>query len=216
MRVRKCVTCDGVYVHHHKYKPATQTILKASFALCAQKMFWSHPPEYCPSKRLLNFKTRTKRSPSEPPGNRYRTMLLTPISLSSHNKTHQPNYTKNIPSLSQPQYTCAEYTDPFLLLSEPNITFCFSLPELKNEWFRVFSGCAPMFSTMPDTMVKWYTVYTASVYSIHTSLANVLPDHSIPHPADTWTTLELHKVAWWHDTTFCVGSACLLSMVGSQ
>ena len=95
MRVRKCVTCDGVCVHHHKYKPATQTILKASFALCTQKMFWSHPPEYCPSKRLLNFKTRTKRSPSQPPGNRYRTMLSTSTLLSSHNKTHQPNYTQN-------------------------------------------------------------------------------------------------------------------------
>ena len=98
MRVRKCVTCDGVCVRvcvtmrHHKYEPATQTILKASFALCTQKMFWSHPPEHCPSKRLLNFKTRTKRSPSEPPGNRYRTMLLT--SIASPNKTHQPNYTK--------------------------------------------------------------------------------------------------------------------------
>jgi hypothetical protein len=52
-----------------------------------------------------------------------------------------------------------------------------------------------MFSAMADTMVKSYTVYTAPVYSIHTSLASVLPGHSSP-PADTWTTLELHKVAW--------------------
>lgn len=123
--------------------------------------------------------------------------------------------TQHTPSLSQPKYTCTHYTGSLLLLSEPNITFCFSLPELKNEWFRAFSECAPMFSTMADTMVRSYTVYTMSVYSIQTSLARVLPDHSSP-PADTWTILELHKVAWWYDTTFCVGSACLLSMVGSQ
>jgi len=52
-----------------------------------------------------------------------------------------------------------------------------------------------MFSTMPDTMVKSYTVYHTSVYSIQTSLARVLPGHSTP-PADRWTSLELHKVVW--------------------
>jgi hypothetical protein len=72
-----------------------------------------------------------------------------------------------------------------------------------------------MFSTMPDTMVKSYTVYHTPVYSIQTPLARVLPGHSSP-PADRWTSLELHKVAWRYDTTFRVGSACLLSMVGSQ
>jgi len=71
----------------------------------------------------------------------------------------------------------------------------FSLPEAKNEWFGALPGCGPMFSTMGDRMVRSYTVYTPPVYSIQTPLASVLRGHSIP-PAESWTSLELHKVAW--------------------
>lgn len=131
MHVRKCVTCDGVCacvcvaMRHDVCEPVRETILKASFGLCARKSFGLTHPSTARAKGCLT----SKRVPSALPmsyreigtGLCFSSILhsdhpIKPINpiTQLHNHTHTITHTYT-PSLAQSQYTCAEYTDPLAM-----------------------------------------------------------------------------------------------------